>query len=357
MKKRNKNRKIYDYEYDESEDAYFSNANKYNKINFSTKNEYSHNKIPKPKKYSKLHQNNGKYYHKFANFEKYESFYPKNYNKTKRESDDIYIEYTDDFVSEKNNNFSKGETSQKNYKNFQYSSLQPPNDKNTKISEDNIYEDKTDKIKEKNKLKNSWIKSIPHPKKKKENENGFHKGKKSLNLLTKKEERNSNKKERKLSFTSSQNNESTKPSINTVNVSLSSNKEKDVSSEEKSEKNININLNNNFIKNKFDEDKDNIEIKEKLKQSNKYLENTDILHLKIKISENQIVTIKIKRYDDLFLTINLFCEIYSIDEQLMKPIILKALSALNTIYQIYNSNISGENLNILKNVQNVTSQK
>ena len=41
----------------------------------------------------------------------------------------------------------------------------------------------------------------------------------------------------------------------------------------------------------------------------------------------------------------------------MKPIILKALSALNTIYQIYNSNISGENLTILKNIQNVTSQK
>ena len=185
MKKRNKRRKIYDYEYDESEDAYFSNANKYNKINFSTKNEYSHNKIPKPKKYSKLHQDNGKHYHKFANFEKYESFYPKNYNKTKRESDDIYIEYTDDFVSEKNNNFSKGETSQKNYKNFQYSSLQPPNDKNKKISEDNIYDDNTDKVKEKNKLKNSWIKSIPHPKKKKENENAFHKGKKSINFYSK----------------------------------------------------------------------------------------------------------------------------------------------------------------------------
>ena len=45
MKKRNKRRKIYDYEYDESDEAYFSKANKYNKINFSTKNEYSHNNI------------------------------------------------------------------------------------------------------------------------------------------------------------------------------------------------------------------------------------------------------------------------------------------------------------------------
>ena len=353
MKKRNKKRKIYDNEYHENESPYYYNANKSNKIIYSTKNEYYNNTLSKTKKYIKLHQDNDKYLHKYTNFEKYESFYPKNYENSKKIS--FYNnnnDYEDDFLHEKNNIFSKGEESIKSYKNFNYSSTFNPNEKNSKISEDNIQEDSNHKIKEKKSTKKSWIKTIPHPKNRKEKENEFYKGKKNINFHKKKDEKNSIKKERKLSFNSSQNNESTKPSINIENISLSSNKEKDVSNEEKNEKNLNINLNNNFIKNKFDEDKNNIELKQKIQQSNKYLENTEVLHLKVKISENEIVTIKIKRYDDLFLTINFFCEIYSIDEQLMKPIILKTLSALNTIYQIYNCNISDENINILKMVKN-----
>ena len=77
----------------------------------------------------------------------------------------------------------------------------------------------------------------------------------------------------------------------------------------------------------------------------------------MKISENKTATFKIKKYDDLFLTISLFCEIYSIDEKIMKPFIIKSLSALNTIYQIYNSDISQENIEILKTIKNFDDTK
>ena len=76
-----------------------------------------------------------------------------------------------------------------------------------------------------------------------------------------------------------------------------------------------------------------------------------MLKVNIKISKNETATFRIKRYDDLFFTINLFCEIYSIDEKLMKPIIIKTLCTLNTIYQIYNSELSKENIEVLKNVK------
>ena len=137
--------------------------------------------------------------------------------------------------------------------------------------------------------------------KKEYEKNGFKKEKE-------KTEKNKMKTGRKLSFNSNQTNESTKQSFNTQNTSCTTNKEKDVSQE---------------IKNKFDEDNlitDNNESNNKIEHTNKYLENTEVLKVNIKISENKIVTFKIKRYDDLFYTISLFCEIYSIDEKFELPV-------------------------------------
>ena len=222
------------------------------------------------------------------------------------------------------------------------------------------------------KFKKYSIKSIPHPKIKKEYEkNSFKKEKQ-------KTENNKMKTERKLSFNSNQTNESTKQSFNTQNTSYTTNKEKDVSQDIKNEENL-IYLNNNknteinpikninyhpyytrIIKNKFDEDNlitDNNELNSKIEHTNKYMENTEVLKVNVKISENKIATFKIKRYDDLFYTINLFCEIYSIDEKLMKPLIIKTLCTLNTIYQIYNSNVSKENIEILKNVKLISDMR
>ena len=72
---------------------------------------------------------------------------------------------------------------------------------------------------------------------------------------------------------------------------------------------------------------------------------------------NRTVVFKLRRFDDLFLTIKLFCEINSIDEKLIKPLIIKSLCTINTIYQIYNSSISSENISILKRIKNINDNK
>ena len=81
---------------------------------------------------------------------------------------------------------------------------------------------------------------------------------------------------------------------------------------------------------------------------NPIAENTEILNVNVKISKNKNVVFKLRRFDDLFLTVKLFCEINSIDEKFMKPIIIKALCALNNIYQIINTQLDEKNIKKLK---------
>lgn len=119
--------------------------------------------------------------------------------------------------------------------------------------------------------------------------------------------------------------------------SISSLKEKDVL--EKNEK---------FEKNDVQNKKEN---KVEEYQGNPDFENTEILNVNVKISKDKTAIFKLKRYDDLFLTIKLFCEINSIDEKLIKPIIIKSLTTLNTIYQVMNTKLDKEQINILKNVK------
>ena len=155
--------------------------------------------------------------------------------------------------------------------------------------------------------------------------------------------------------------DSAKHSISTLNTSSSSYKDKDVLNEEK--KNINsneiktneFNLNEcnndtNVMKNKFDEIA-NQNQNNKCQEINPIFENTEILKVNVKLSNNQIVIFKLRRFDDLFLTIKLFCEINSIEEKFIKPIIIKSLCTINTIYQIYNSQVSSENLDILREIK------
>jgi hypothetical protein len=226
---------------------------------------------------------------------------------------------------------------------------------------DNIsYEEKKEKEEKFKKSKKFGIKSIPHPKRKKGS--CYISGKKLFPYQQKKDEEIFIKKERKLSNSSLQNNfDSAKHSISTLNTSSSSYKEKDVLNEEKKSINLNdiktngINLNesnndNNAIKNKFDEVLNQNQI-QKHEEINPHLVNTVILQVSVKLPNNQTVMFKLKRFDDLFLTIKLFCEINSIEEKLIKPIIIKSLCAINTIYQIYNCEISSENIEVLKNVK------
>lgn len=101
-------------------------------------------------------------------------------------------------------------------------------------------------------------------------------------------------------------------------------------------------LNENLIKN--DNDRYNI---------NPQNENTEILRVNVKISKDKFATFKLKRYDDIFETIKLFCEINSVDEKLIKPLIIKSLSTLNTIYQIVNCKLEKEQINLLKDIKNI----
>ena len=84
--------------------------------------------------------------------------------------------------------------------------------------------------------------------------------------------------------------------------------------------------------------------------SNPMTENTEILNVSVKISQNKKVVFKLRRFDDLFLTVKLFCEINQIEEKLMKPIIIKILCALNSIYQIYNFQLDEKNIQRLKRI-------
>ena len=84
---------------------------------------------------------------------------------------------------------------------------------------------------------------------------------------------------------------------------------------------------------------------------NPIFENTEILSINIKISEDKYSTFKLRRYDDLFNVVKLFCEINKIDEKLIKPIIIKVLSCLNSIYKIMNCNLLKNDINILNEIK------
>ena len=88
---------------------------------------------------------------------------------------------------------------------------------------------------------------------------------------------------------------------------------------------------------------------------NPIVENTEILEVNVKIAKDKSVVFKLRRFDDLFLTVKLFCEINSISEKLMKPIITKALCTLNSIYQIYNTQLDSKNINILKIIKTINN--
>lgn len=80
-------------------------------------------------------------------------------------------------------------------------------------------------------------------------------------------------------------------------------------------------------------------------------ENTDILIVKVKVSKSEIIVFKIRRYDDMFKTIQMFCEINKINPQLEKPIILNVIKALNSIYAMYNINLSERDIQFLNSIK------
>ena len=343
---------------------------KYYKYSYNPKstkiNNYQNQKTQKFQNYQKNNMlNDNPYSSHYVEINDIQPFYPKNLKNTQKQllddcnQDEQYI-----FSPTKNNDFPNYENSinNNNYENKKNESQF----QNNNFDEGEISTCPSENIQKKEaeeqyqKPKKFGIRNIPHPKKRKNHGSCYISGKK---LLPFKQKENFIKKERKLS--SEQNNfDSAKHSISTLNTSSSSYKEKDVSNEDKKNNShidnkteeMNKNESNSIndtkiIKNKFDENIN--EIKNYESQINPYYENTEILKVNVKLPNNQTVVFKLRRFDDLFLTIKLFCEINSIDEKFIKPLIIKSLSTINTIYQLYNSNISSENIQILKRIKNI----
>ena len=80
-------------------------------------------------------------------------------------------------------------------------------------------------------------------------------------------------------------------------------------------------------------------------------ENTDILEINVKISKTKTLTFKIRRYDDMFRTVKIFCEINKLDIKLIRPLIIYIIKALNSIYGIYNLYLKPDEIEFLKELK------
>ena len=76
-------------------------------------------------------------------------------------------------------------------------------------------------------------------------------------------------------------------------------------------------------------------------------ENTDILTINIKVSNNETLVFKIRRYDDMFKTVKIFCEINKLDAKYIRPLILYIIKALNGIYGIVNLKLKEDEIKFL----------
>ena len=68
-------------------------------------------------------------------------------------------------------------------------------------------------------------------------------------------------------------------------------------------------------------------------------ENTVILTLKIKVAPNDFRVFNLKKYDDLFISLEKFFDLNKIKQELVKPIVTKIFAALNKIFWLLNNKI------------------
>ena len=80
-------------------------------------------------------------------------------------------------------------------------------------------------------------------------------------------------------------------------------------------------------------------------------ENTDILEINVKVTPEKTLTFKIRRYDDMFKTVKIFCEINNLDIKLIRPLIIYIIKALNSIYGIYNLKLKRDEIEFLKELK------
>lgn len=75
------------------------------------------------------------------------------------------------------------------------------------------------------------------------------------------------------------------------------------------------------------------------KENNNASENTVILTLKIKVAKNDYRTFNLKKYDDLFISLEKFFDLNKIQQSLVKPIVNQIFTALNKIFSLLNNKI------------------
>ena len=86
---------------------------------------------------------------------------------------------------------------------------------------------------------------------------------------------------------------------------------------------------------------------------NSHNENTLILTLKIKISQSDYRVFYLKKFDDLFISIQRFVEMNQIKQEIVKPIVSKIFHALNKVFWVLNSKIGRYDQKYLSSVYKV----
>ena len=79
-------------------------------------------------------------------------------------------------------------------------------------------------------------------------------------------------------------------------------------------------------------------------------ENTVILTLKIKVAKDDFRVFNLKKYDDLFISLEKFFDLNKIEQSLVKPIVTKIFTALNKIFWLLNNKIGIYDLNYLNSL-------
>ena len=126
---------------------------------------------------------------------------------------------------------------------------------------------------------------------------------------------------------------------NDINIdNLSHSKSSSISG---SSKNINFinNNNTNNLENQNRKKNKNYYNKFNTTKENSMNENTIILSVKIKVAKNDYRTFNLKKYDDLFVSLEKFVDLNKIRQELVKPLVTKIFNTLNKIFWLLNNKI------------------
>ena len=82
-------------------------------------------------------------------------------------------------------------------------------------------------------------------------------------------------------------------------------------------------------------------------------DNTVILTLKIKVAKNDFRVFNLKKYDDLFISLEKFFDLNKIAQNLVKPIVNKIFAALNKIFWLLNNKIGNYDKKYLASLYNL----